>query len=122
MTLNCVPIKALSIFGTIAEFEVAPAAATMTSRERAVGDGLDRARVPGGANVLQLTDAAEPVELQGVVMRAGIAEQRIHGGAVGEGADHRTVALGAVVERRSRPQARPPPACSLRIMFGWPGM
>src|SRR5262249_59127927 len=62
-------------------------------------DGLDLGPVPGGADVLQFSDAAQPAELLRVVARARVAEQRVHGRAIGEGGDGRAVLVGRAVER-----------------------
>jgi hypothetical protein len=61
--------------------------------------------VPGGADVLQLADRADPVELERVVTRADGAEQRVHGDVVGERADGAAVAVGGGVDRRRRGEA-----------------
>ena len=93
------PISALSIFGTIAVFEVAPAAATMTSRSRASAMVLIGLVCQVAQTFSSLPMLPSHLKLQRVVVCARIAEQRIHGRAVGEGADHRAVAIGAVVKR-----------------------
>ena len=52
------------------------------------------------ADVLQLADAADPIEFQWVITRRRIAEQRVHRHVVGKSPDGRAVLLGRRVDRR----------------------
>ena len=63
------------------------------------------AAVPHHADADLVIGAADPVEPVAVELRGLVAEQRIEAGAAADGADHRAVLVGDVVEPVGEPQA-----------------
>src|SRR5262249_29521441 len=99
ITLNLVPTSAFNVLGTIAVFEVAPAAATMTSRARAAAMVLTSEWCQVAQTFCNFPMLPSQLNFLRVVARARVAEQRVHGRAIGEGGDGRAVLVGRAVER-----------------------
>jgi len=76
ITLNLVPMSALSAFGTMAVFEGGARCGDNHVLSPRGLDGLDGRQMPGGADVLQFADAAQPIEFLRVIARARVAEER----------------------------------------------